>query len=1649
MIDKSLKLIGDPVIDANGSIGVTITSNDTLVYNITVYNGTIGIYVYNPSYFIKNVTLVDCNAYNNSQYGMFFYMVNDSGIKGNCSIHNNGNGTFFWIGSNLFINGNISVYNSSNNGVYFSMVNEGNITGKVHVYNNSINGIYFYAVFNTTINGSGVYIYNNGFEGSGTTGAGILLENSNYNFIDGIKCSNNTYSEIHLYYSNGNTINHTILQNDTKYDGIWLEHSNSNRITNNTIRWNAYDGIYLDFFSSFNLIYNNTIYENGKEGEEGGISIHDASNNIIRKNKIYDNWNNGINLWGENNSGGGGGDNNIIVENDIHSHDIGIYIGDGCLNTTIIYNNIYNNADYGILSNVTVPALFNYWGDETGPYNATSHPEGKGDNITANIIYSPWLGYSWPSSPMMYCTNDVIQYAIFAAKDGDIVKVYPSVFGVYRENVIINKSIILTGDPAIDAMGGIGISILANDTLVENFIIYNGSIGIAIGDINLSLGQILHNITLRNITLYSNTNAINNSTIVTLLSLINTSIASAGMDLLVRGVNYLNISDVAITNNGSWGALLWGVENLTLNNSYIHNNTQGLYLFWVNNSEVYNNTFGSNYAWAVTAILSRNISFINNTFSQINPTKASFDYNGNISVNGVDYPPWPPAGYGGVGQYINILADSWVNLSMYYNESVNGRFLKIWKFNGIWIEDGWNGTRYLDINKKIIGVNITNVGDPIFAPLIDSSPPVTTVHLGEPSYGNYITSYTPINITAYDNISGVNHTYYRLWWLNGSVWENITGIVEYGGNFSFADYGHLQECEHRIEYWSVDIVGNVEEHKNMTVYIDNTPPNAYIYYSGQSYLDKYVRSDTTIIIIADDRGECPVNVTYILYNIWNGSAHHWATWQKADGDTAYVEPLPADEGEYWLEYIVSDALGNNQSYNKSFWIDNSPPVSTMTPDNNSYVSASTYLEISAQDMPPGEGAAGGITTRYRIWNGSWQEWQTYDPFTKFRFTEACIHYVEFYSYDALGNTEETHNYTFYVDTTPPSTNIDAGNPNAGAGENKYFVTTHTPIWLNATDAGCNGGAGVAELHYTIIYNGYPYEFVVYDNEEGDWDNAIGSISVNISFNEECNHTLIYWAVDYVGNVELQNTTYFYVDDTPPIINLTIGSPQYNKDAKLFINFSTPIWVNATDDGLTEECTVSSVELYVEVWNAEYGYMIWEGPLYDYVDDGWASIYFNIDEECEHWINITAIDNLGNTAYYNYTVYVDNSPPVITKEIGEPKYIMEFFMLEDGFDFGIPVYITSSTPIYLNITDDGTEPCIVGSLHVRVGIWCNGEWNYTWYNVTDSPLNLTVYLPGECVHYLNITMYDDLGNVAYDNETFYVDNSNPVSNIDAIIPYCQEVNETNPLRINASVYDLPEICASGIQKVELYYRYAPYNHSFGNWTYFGNALYDEINDKWYWQFTAPKGPGYYQFYSIAYDNLGHKENVTAMEENLCVKLNMTIQLHQGWNLITIPIKTNWTAYDLGTNISGCTLVVKWDTSLQKYIAHYVPWETINNFDIKPGEGYWIYVEQDTELRIVGCLIEEINVTLYPELNLLGWANLDDTNMSAVVNEGKGISGVSYGDMVAVWNSSLQDWAIQIIGIPQMPDDKAYELTIGEAFFVYRSDGTAYWNGGRDF
>jgi len=145
-------------------------------------------------------------------------------------------------------------------------------------------------------------------------------------------------------------------------------------------------------------------------------------------------------------------------------------------------------------------------------------------------------------------------------------------------------------------------------------------------------------------------------------------------------------------------------------------------------------------------------------------------------------------------------------------------------------------------------------------------------------------------------------------------------------------------------------------------------------------------------------------------------------------------------------------------------------------------------------------------------------------------------------------------------------------------------------------------------------------------------------------------------------------------------------------------------------------------------------------------DGWKEHSVDLsayDGQPSVYIGFLAISGFGNDIYID-DVNITGNTTVITS-----------------------YYVNFSTPIYINITDNGTEPCIVDSLHVRVGIWYGGEWNYTWHNQSESPMNLTLHLNEECMHYLNITAYDDLGNMIYDNETFYVDNTPPVSTIDPI------------------------------------------------------------------------------------------------------------------------------------------------------------------------------------------------------------------------------------------------------------------------------------------
>jgi murein DD-endopeptidase MepM/ murein hydrolase activator NlpD len=125
------------------------------------------------------------------------------------------------------------------------------------------------------------------------------------------------------------------------------------------------------------------------------------------------------------------------------------------------------------------------------------------------------------------------------------------------------------------------------------------------------------------------------------------------------------------------------------------------------------------------------------------------------------------------------------------------------------------------VEKTITSGDVLTYDDYILK--IDDTPPVTTKTVGYPKYGQnnqYVTSNTEFNLTATDDLSGVDTTFYRTWY-NGE-WNPVPGtgvginnnFSEYTSNFTLSGEG-----KHHIEYYSVDNAGNVENSYNQTHFV--------------------------------------------------------------------------------------------------------------------------------------------------------------------------------------------------------------------------------------------------------------------------------------------------------------------------------------------------------------------------------------------------------------------------------------------------------------------------------------------------------------------------------------------------------------------------------------------------------------------------------------------------------------------------------------------------------------------------------------------------------------------------------------------------------------------------------------------------------------
>ncbi|MCD6171089.1 MAG: right-handed parallel beta-helix repeat-containing protein, partial [Thermoplasmata archaeon] len=1388
-INKSINLIGEP-----GAIIKCLATPNTVKIQESTHTFEYVVLIAGGTY----------SAINNTYYGSGTINVNISGFEINGS--NAGTAGHYFAG--IFIRNVVG--NISNNYIHDMYGPSGNGSGEQTF------GILAYGNSDLTVYGNTVKDFSRGGivanGDAGTLPDPVITIKNNIVYGNGLEDATgwNAENGIQIGWGASGTVEgneiHDCMVNSTGWasSGIIVTDTHDVIINDNTIincdKPIGVEDATASWGSPYNVasIWDITITNNTLDKNIYGISIaNNVTNVAILYNEITNTTYDAIDVWNY-----GYGDPSPT-------------------NVTIHYNNIYNNG-WGLWTDSnqidTVNATLNYWGDAAGPYNATLNPSGSGDGVEGNVDFSPWLGYPWPTSPMTYHTNDNIEDAINAASDGDTIKVNP---GLYKENIVINKPLKIVGDPAIDANGSIGIKIEANNTFIENFTISNCSIGVLVHNASF----MIQNVTMDNITVDNSIGAVGNGTIIDnvnkswinntriynastfaikLNSSTNITIEncnwSSNQNGLVIAYSHHNIiqNNEKCIDNGAYGVyLMVSRHNKLLNTDFISGGLYGIYLSnadynSIENCNLKNNQRGililggsteniirnntlSNSQWDINVISSPDNIFLNNTVASYPTTFDINSYYGNFTIDGVDTAPADPVGFHNLGNYLNIsstTSGAWMNVLIHYNESriiTSEDNVFICKYNGSWYKDGWNGSRLLNTTANIVGVNITSIDDPIFAPLEeDLTPPTTTKVIGEPNYndGEHVTTHTPIWLNATDDMSGVNATYYRIWYNN--TWHPANETDYYGGNANITNISgtcwyvyrnatvnfnpiyFTEECHHKLQFYSIDNHSNAEAITTQDHYVDDSPPNTQLNI-GDPYHGNYVKLVTVMTLHATDGGSCAVGVTRIHYHIWNQFTG-WSAWQTGTwgSDVAFNFTKTC---KHYVEYYAEDALGNTEATkNVTLYVDEVPPTSSLSivegPHSGDYVNKNTTFKIEASDPDPcGTGsAAGGVKIYYRVWNeyDGWIEynWSTPAPSpVEFNFTKNCTHYVEWYAVDDLGNVEALHNETFYCDDVAPSTTIEIGNPKYG-----NFVTSHTPIWLNATDSGCNNGSGVKELHYVITWNGTSTEYIIHDNDwPYDIDNTTGNISTIVYFNEECNHTLEWWSIDYVDNIEEHHSIYFLVDNTPPDVSVVFGNPVVIRGNATFINNSTPIWLNATDNG-TGECIVGGAYIsYSVIGDPEHG------------GSGENSTEIYAYNECSHNLSYMVRDELGNYRIGWVNFFVDNSPPRGNVSVGEPSYVNE----------SEATFITKDTPIYINATDEPFKEKLYGVPMVWPFAKISGtnlHWNI--HNFFSYNLNISWQVANSSSAYeLNALTWENVASLSWTipvNHSFAAFNTHTVS-----------------------------------------------------------------------------------------------------------------------------------------------------------------------------------------------------------------------------------------------------------------------------------------------
>jgi len=482
-----------------------------------------------------------------------------------------------------------------------------------------------------------------------------------------------------------------------------------------------------------------------------------------------------------------------------------------------------------------------------------------------------------------------------------------------------------------------------------------------------------------------------------------------------------------------------------------------------------------------------------------------------------------------------------------------------------------------------------------------------------------------LTITTFEEISGVNETYYRI---NGGPLK----MVSTDGH----PFITTESDNNTLEYWSIDNASNEETHKFLyNIKLDKTLPS-----TSDDYNDLWHNHDFTIKLISIDE-KSGVNETY--YRINDGPIKM----VSVDGQPFITTENDNNTLKYWSIDNASNEETHKFLYNIK--LDKTAP-STLDDYDDLWHYFDFMINLTASDELSGING-----TYYRINNGPLKEVAIDgQPYIT---TESDNNTLEYWSVDNVNN-EETHRFLYCIklDKTPPSTsdNYDSLWHNA---DFTITITTFEEI------------SGVNETYYRL--NGGSIKMVSVDGHpfittEGD------------------NNTVEYWSIDNASNEETHKFLYnIKLDKTTPSTSDDYDDLWHNYDFTIkLIAFDEESGVNETYyrikggpikmvsvDGhpfITTENDNNTLE-YWSIDNAsnEESHKFLYNIKLDKTAPSTLDDYDDLWHYYDFMINLTASDELSgiNDTFYrinndNIKSVTDDGQPLITTE-GENN-ILEYW-----------------------------------------------------------------------------------------------------------------------------------------------------------------------------------------------------------------------------------------------------------------------------------------------------------------------------------------------------------------------------------------------------